>query len=434
MDQYEPFISLAVALGIGLLIGLQREQSLAAEGVSDKSGLGGVRTYPLFAIAGGLSTILSKQLGAWFVGATFLILLIPLAIAYADDVRTGRDRGLTSKLAFVVTFLLGALSCSDSAIQPHSHKLLVCASIAVVVTSLLSLKRPLHAIAAKISADDAFAAIKFLVLAIIVLPLLPNQFYGPPNLAVLNPFYIGLMIVMIAGIGLVGYALIRIMGPGRGLGLMGLVGGLVSSTVVTLDVSGRARKELNLANACALAVVLASCVMLPRMLIVVSIVYSPLVLHLLIPMACMFVAGLVGALVFYLRSRHNGPQAEEIRFSNPFELHTAIKFGLLFALVLLATKAAAVYLGSSGTYIAAFLSGLTDVDAITLSMTQFARDGILDHRVAANAILLAAAANTILKGAFALSLGGWLYGRKVLAVFAAVLAAGAAGLVASWHL
>lgn len=428
MEQYEPFIGLCIALAAGLLVGMQREQAALAEGGrEDRYFVGGIRTYPLYALAGAVATLLARQAGLWLIGVVFGALVVPLILSYYDDVRRERDRGLTSELAFVITYLLGVLALSEKVIEPPGQKYLVVSAIAVALTGLLSLKQPLHSLAARISAEDIYATLKFLILAVIALPLLPNERMGP--LQVLNPFHIGLMIVLMAGLGFAGYVLIRVLGTGRGLALTGFVGGLVSSTVVTLAMSGRARREPAVADACALAVVLASTVMLVRLLILVAVAHAPLLSVLALPVGCMLAAGLVAS--FFLYRRGQSATTEDVKFKNPFELGLALKFGLLFAGVLLASKAAQEYLGHRGMYAASVLAGTTDMDAITLSMSDLAKGGA-DPRVAATSILLACASNTAVKGIMAVAMGGWLFGKKVALVFLLMLLAGAGGIAVFW--
>jgi uncharacterized membrane protein (DUF4010 family) len=427
VEDHEPFVSIALALGVGLLIGLQRQQSASHEG---KTGLlGGSRTFPLFALAGALSMLAARQVGTWVVGLAFAGLSIPLIIAYADDVRKDRDRGLTTEAAFVLTFLLGALATSDGVIVPHSRKLILVSACGVVVTALLSLKAPLHRWAEKISQEDIFATVKFLVLAVIVLPFLPDQGYGPYG--ALNPFDIGLMIVFIAGISFIGYAVVRVLGPGRGLVLTGLLGGLVSSTAVTLSVSHRARREPAVAAACAVAAVLATTVMLARVVIEIAAVNRALLGPALIPLGAMAAAAVLSSFLLYRHAVMAARQEEEVKLQNPFELGPAFKFGLLFTAILLGVKAVEANLGARGLYAAAVVAGLADVDAITLSMAKLAREGMATE-VAITGILLGIASNTVVKGALAVSLGGWAYGRKVLAALAATLIAGALGAAYLW--
>ena len=151
MNEYEPFVSLAVALGVGFLIGIEREQAVPEGG--DNRFLGGARTHPLFALAGAVSMLLSQSTGPWLVVITFVVCMTPTMISYFSDVRTGRDRGMTSEIAFVVTFLLGALALSDGIIEPAGSKLVVVAAIGIAVTSLLSVKPLLHDLVARTSRE-----------------------------------------------------------------------------------------------------------------------------------------------------------------------------------------------------------------------------------------------------------------------------------------
>lgn len=420
----KPFLDLCFALAAGLLVGVQREQAVLADGGHhDRSFLGGIRTYPLYALAGAIAMMLAVEVGLWLVGLVFAALLAPMLIAYHDDVKKERDRGLTSELAMVVTYLLGVLAVSTSIIPVPGQRYLIVAATAVTLTSMLSLKQPLHAFAAKVSAEDIFATLKFLILAVIILPLLPNQPMGP--LDVLNPFKIGMMIVLMAGLGFVGYVLIRVLGAGRGLALTGFIGGLVSSTVVTLTMAGRARREPLIAGVCALAVVLASTIMLVRVVILVAIVHAPLVRTLAIPISAASVVGLLSAFFLYRRNRTDAT-ADDVKFKNPFELGLALKFGLLFSIILVVSKAAQTYLGQGGVFVTSALAGTTDMDAITLSLCEMAKSGT-QSRTAAISILLAAVSNTIVKGAMSVSLGGWLFGRKIVLIFSAMIFAGVLG-------
>jgi uncharacterized membrane protein (DUF4010 family) len=430
MDQYEPFAALGVALAVGLLIGLEREQSVQSHERSDTMFLGGVRTYPLFSLAGAVSVLLSGILGAWIVAASLAAFGAFLAISYHADVSQSKDRGMTSEAAFLVTFLLGALAASRGIVEPLGHRVVVVSSAAIAVTVLLSAKPKLHAFLQKVSKDDVFAILKFLVAAVVVLPLLPNQTYGP--LDVLNPFKSGLMIVLIAGLSFVGYVAIRAVGPGRGLGLMGIVGGLASSTAVTISASRLGRKETVLGASCALAIVTASTIMFGRVLAMVAVVHPPMVAALAIPLAAMTLAGGLVALILYTRSRRGPKGTAEVKVSNPFELWSAIKFGIIFTVVIFVSKAATVYLGSGGTYVASLLAGLTDVDAITLSVANLAKESSLTTGVAATSVMLGVGANTLVKAGLAVGIGGWVFGRRILPAFLAMLIGGGLGVAAMW--
>lgn len=428
MDHYEPFASLGTALAVGLLIGLERQQS-APEGAAENYFLGGVRTYPLVSLGGAVGALFVPLYGIWILLALLLAQVAFQLVAFADDVKRGASRGLTTEAAFLLTFLLGALAGSQGLLEPVSHKVMVVLSVGVVATLLLSAKATLHDLVGRATRQDVFATVKFLIVAVVVLPLLPDQTYGP--LDVLNPFKIGLMIVLIAGIGFVGYGAIRVLGSGKGLGLTGLIGGLVSSTAVTLSMSSRAKGDKALAPICAMAVVLASTVMFARIAAEVAVVNRALLPLLLVPLGAMTAAGGLAAAVLFRGAQRAQSEAAQVSFANPFELSSAVKFGLLYGAILFASKAATIYLGSSGVYLAGALAGATDVDAITLSMASLAKQGSIEPQVAVTTILIGAATNSCVKAGMAVALGGWLFGRQLLLAFGGVLLAGGVALLAT---
>ena len=405
------------------MIGIERELSAPREPAVE-SFLGGARTHPLFALTGGLAVLLSNELGWPIVVAVLSALILFLVINFIDDVRRGADRGLTSEAAFLVSFLLGALALTRDLIRPPEQKFLAVAAIAVLATALLSAKPALNPWIRRMSREDIVATLKFLILAVVVLPLLPDRPYGP--FGVLNPRQIGMLVVLLAGISFLGYALIRILGPHRGLGLTGLVGGLASSTAVTLSMSARAREEPRLSSSLALSVVLASSIMFARMTVLIAVTNRDLLRLAWVPLAAMAATGLIVSAWFYHRSRETAKG--EVKLSNPFELSQAIKFAFLFVLVLVGSKAATLWLGDAGTYVAAILAGATDVDAITLSLARLAR-GELAARVALVGIFLAAAANTLVKALLATRLGGADFGKSIAAAFGVILAAGGIAIV-----
>jgi uncharacterized membrane protein (DUF4010 family) len=428
LERLEPFASLGLALAAGLLIGLERERS-ASEDRRSESFLGGARAHPLFALAGGVATLASRQLGAAPVVLTLGALIVLLAINYGADVLRNGPHGITSEAAFLLSFLLGVLALTQ-VIEPLGRRAFVVAAVAVMATFLLSAKERLHPLARRTSAEDVAATLKFLVVAVVVLPLLPDETYGPFD--VLNPHKLGILLVLISGISFAAYAAIRLLGPERGLGLTGLLGGLVSSTAVTLAMSSRVRDRNDLADAGALAVMMASTMMFLRVLVVVAVIDPALVGRLAYPMGLGAAGGLVACLVLWRRSRRAAHPASGVELRNPFELGRAVVFALLFGVALLAAKAASVHLGASGTYAVGVLAGATDVDAVALSMSELALAGGVAPAVAAVAIFLGVAANTLVKGGLALTGGGRVFGWRVLGAQLFVLATGAAGAVVAW--
>ena len=424
MALYEVFASLAVALGIGLLIGLEREQATLVQPDTASDFLGGARTYPLFALAGALSTLLGQSLGFWVIGLVFTALFVLLAIAYTDSLWKQRDRGITSETAFVVTFLLGVLCVSDGVLDTVTHRLFVAAALGVGVTILLSVKPLVSTLLHAVSKEDIYTTLKFLLVAVIILPLLPNRTYGP--LDVLNPFQIGLMVVLITGISFVGYVAVRVLGPGRAMGLVGLVGGLVSSTAVTLASARQAHRYTHWHDIFAMAVALAASVMTLPVAVEVAIVCPLLLGQLTLSLAAMTAAGLSWAMWFSRRGQGlGGETATDVDLTNPVELTAAIKFGLLFAVLLMVAKAANIYVGEKGVYLAGVLAGVTDVDAMTLSIANLVRTG-LHPTVGSTTIILGVASNSVFKIGIALLIGGRAFGWRVAAALGTVVVVGIA--------
>ncbi len=429
MGPYEPFASLGLAAAAGLLIGLERERSKPSD-ESRLSFLGGARTHPLLALVGGVSMLAARELGVVAVIVPFGALVVLLALNYAGEVWRDVHRGITSEAAFLLSFLLGVLALTHEVLDPK-QKIFAVASIAVVATFLLSAKPMLHPLARRISTEDVAGTLKFLIVAVVVLPLLPDRTYGP--LDVLNPFQVGVLMVLISGLSFAGYAAIRLFGPRRGLGLTGIMGGLVSSTAVTLSMARRAKERPELGESAAFAVVLASTVMFVRVFVIVAVVNPGLRNEVAYPIGFATAGGVAACLALWLRSGRARPGAQEIAFSNPFDLGAALEFALIFAVILLGSKAASTYLGTAGTYAAGVVAGSTDVDAITLSMAKLATDGgALSHRVAATTIFFGTASNTVVKGVMAAVVGGWGFGRRVIGAQLALLVAGTAGAAIAW--
>ena len=418
--EHETLLSLAVALSAGFVIGLERERTAGTE--EDRSQFaGGARTHPLVAASGALSVIVAREVGAFAFAGTLAILSVLLGAGYVRDLVRGGRRGITSEMAFVVSFLLGALAASSEAVHPVGERFLLVAATAVIATLVLSAKPVLHPFAQRISQADIVAALELAVVAVVVLPLLPNEDLGP--LHALNPFKIGLIVVLIAAVDFVGYAATRFMGPERGLPFTGLVGGIASSTAVTLSMASRARQDPPLARGCLVATVLAGGVMYVRVIVLVAVV-APTLLSALAPPLAVAAAVTLAASAWLQRHGRGAGSGPHMNLSNPFQLSSAVKFGLMLTAVLVASRAATRQFGAGGAYLSALVAGVADVDAITLSMGDLSRHG-LAGTVAALAILLAVASNTVTKCVMAASVAGWRFGGRIGALFAASLVAGA---------
>ncbi|HEX5748924.1 MAG TPA: DUF4010 domain-containing protein [Archangium sp.] len=432
MDSYEPFLSLGLALAAGFLIGQEREYSAPDPREGRESFLGGSRTYPLVSLAGAASVLVARQFGPWLMLLSLAALGALLVVSYAGDVRQGRSHGLTSEVSLLLSYLLGALALTQGVLEPMRVKVLVVAGLTVVATTLLSMKPELHAFLGRLQRRDVSAGVQLLFVAVVVVPLLPDATHGP--LDVLNPRQLGWMTLLIAGIGFAGYVAIQALGSRRGLVVTGLIGGLVSSTAVTLSFAGRARgAPRELRQGCALAVMLASSLMFVRVMVEVAVVNPHMLRLVAVPMGAMAATLLLASMLLYRRAREAPtPEGSEVQveFSNPFALGSALKFTVLFALVLLGARAATRFLGHGGAYLAGLLAGLTDVDAITLSMANLARTASLPEEVAVTTIFLGTTANTLTKGVMAAVVGGWSFGRWLLLVFGGTLAVGALALAA----
>ena len=419
MAQADLFYRFGIALIIGILVGLERERSAQQ---TNQELLAGVRTFALFALAGCTAALLSELLKSpWPFVLVAVIIGGLLAVAYF--VSSGRKgHGLTTEVSAVVTILLGGLCYWDY--------LALAAAIGVVMTILLSFKLELHRFAQQISAEDIYATLKFAVITTVILPVLPNQSLGPPPFDVLNPYRIWLMVVFISGISFLGYVLMKLVDAERGIGLTGLLGGLVSSTAVTMSLAERSQRHPNLGRTFALAIILAWAVMFGRVLIEVAVVNRALLLVLWVPIAAAALAGLlyVGVLNYTQRS---GRQ-EKVIIANPFELATALKFGLLYGLILLIARIGQLYWSNTGVYLSSALAGIADVDAITLSLAQLSsQPGNVSMQTAARAIVLATLVNTGVKTGIVIFMGSATLRRAVLP---GVLLIAAAGISAAFFL
>ncbi len=420
MTLQDALLSIAVAVAAGGLIGAEREQ---AHGGRKGVDFGGVRTFPLVALAGVLGAMLRPIVGAWVLGTLFVAIVALLAISHARS--KAEDVGISSEIAALITFVLGVLAGTPEILASGPRFLLVAAGAATTM-GLLALKHPLHGFIARVSSDDVYATAKFVLLALVVIPLLPNEAYGPFD--VLNPFKIGLMIALVAGISFAGYVAARLVGSRRGLLVTGIVGGLVSSTAVTLTLARRAKEAPAVVPIVSVAILAASATMFARVLTIVAVADARLLRELALPLGVMAAAGYILAFVLFRKGPKDGRSGEPIPFRNPFELRYALTFGLLYGLVLFIAKAAQVTIGARGLYGSAILAGLTDVDAITLSVVELHRSGT-DAGVATTSITLAAITNTLAKAGLATIAGGVRVGRHVVPYFLLMLATGGVALL-----
>ena len=399
------------ALGLGMLIGMERERTRGEQKI-----FAGVRTFSLVALFGALSVYAGAQAGLpWLVGVVFLVVAAMVVAVYHVTAAKG-EIGATTEVSILITFFIGAL-CAWGRVE-------VAGAVSVAVMLLLALKGWLHGLARRIEPSDVEATLKFAIITLIILPLVPNENYGPTGLEVINPYKTWLMVVLIAGLNFVGYILVKVVGREHGFGITGLLGGLVSSTAVTLSFSQRSRGEPALAPVLALAILLAWTVMFFRVVIEVGVVNLALATDLLLGMVLMGVVSLAICYLLWRRGRTT-ERAEVEAGHNPFELGDAIKFGALFAVVIFVASAAQTYFGNTGLYLAGALAGLTDVDAIALSMANLAQQDPSNAGPAARTIVIAVISNTMVKCGMAIWLGAPTMRRTMIPITGALAVSGA---------
>lgn len=415
LAELSPF---AVSLALGALVGIERERSHTE---TPGSFAGGVRTFPLVAVLGCLSAWLHAQIGAVgfaMLSGGFILLVVA---SYVISSFRGAS-GTTTALASLLTFAFGIMVFHDRSV--------LAAALAVGMTALLSLRRPLHQLTSKLEEADLYAALKLAALTVIVLPLLPDRTFGPSPFDALNPFRIWLLVVLVAAVGFLGYVGVKVLGPGRGIIVAGLLGGLVSSTAATFALAGRSRESPELSRELALGIALAWATMCVRVLVIVAFLDPALVPVAAGPLLAAMVAGVLAASVGYLGA-HRAASSPAVSYTNPFSALSAVRFGAIFTTILVAAKLAEDWFQEAGLLVAAAVSGTVDVDAMTLVLARLSSTHVLSPRLAVIGLSLAAGSNTIVKTAVALSLGSAPLRRALIAPALGTLAAGGAGLYLS---
>ncbi len=406
----------ATALLIGALLGIERERHKREH---DDVTIGGLRTFILFALIGALGGWLTLILdSAWILAAALLAALAPVLAGYILSARTQPDAlGLTTELAAVAACLLGAMTTLGY------RELAV--GLGVAVAAVLAYKQPLHGLVQRLDREDVYAGLRLLIATFIVLPLLPGEAIDPWG--ALRPRSLWMLVLLISSLSLVGYVATRLLGARRGIPLTGLTGGLVSSTAVTLAFSRQSRDPAYATSSSALAsgILVAWAVMFVRVIVEVLVVNRALLAQVALPFATMALTAVAAA--WFHRSRAAVVELTEgVPLKNPFSLTAAAKFAAFFALVMLVVKLVQTYAPGHGVYFVAALAGTTDVDAITLSMAQYARSG--STGIAVQAITIAALTNTIVKTVMVGVLGSAALRAPIFASAAVVIASGVAAL------
>lgn len=431
---------LLLALAIGLLLGMEREIARLRSG---RHKLAGLRTVTFISLLGALSVLLDRS------GVLFLVLLVLLSasfgIAYVRNSIVTGQTGLTTNITVLIAFLLGAMAMRGDVETTFGGAPVVLdltlfsVVLTIVVALLLSTKGAIEKAVTSVSPDEFFSSLKFLVVAFIILPFLPTDSVGkfvdvghPIGQAVLdaiNLYSLWFMVVLIAGIGFVGYVLGKILGAGRGVGLSGFIGGLVSSTAVMSSTAGRSKESEHLVPALLVATTVASITSFVRVLLEALALNRSLVGTIILPIGIMTLAGIVA---LYVLHRHTPPVkgvSNDVEQKSPFRLGPAIQFtGFILGVKVLMALTLAFGLGAGGMYLTGIISGFADVDAITLNAAESARNAVIPNYVAATTIILAVMMNMVSKAGIAIFFGSRAFAKQVAIVFGSIIAAGMVGI------
>ena len=410
----EVFERLGLALAVGLLIGAER--GWQGRGREEGGRVAGLRTFALIGLLGGVAALTGDFSSPWLVLMGLIGVAALLVSGYVVSLSHSGDLGITTAVAALITYVLGALAGYGAST--------IAAATAVVVVIVLGAKPVLHAWVEKLQRTELEAAMKLLLISVVVLPVLPNEGFGPWQ--ALNPYKIWWMVVLVASVSFAGYFLVRIAGAERGIYLTGLAGGLVASTAVTLNLSRLARDRAMSLDLLASGVLAACATMFPRMLVVTGVIEPDLAVALLAPVV---VAGAIayGAAWWCARRVQDLDPGTPLTLGRPFDFSVALRFGLLLAVILLAARGLSETLGATGVLFLAAFGGLADVDPISLSFADMAGTQI-DVDTAVTGLLIAATSNSLVKIALATAIGGRAFGLRIGAGLGLALLGG--GMVA----
>jgi len=410
-------LSIVVSACLGALVGLIRQwsdQKLSPNGEAD---FGGVRTYTFLAILGCVAAFLSQGQAPAVLPIVLALVGLHLTALHFTPAG-GAHQGSTTFAASLLTCLLGAL------VQWEYTQAAIL--VAAVTAVMIGLKQPIHAWTRAFTNGDIRATLQFVAITGVVMPLVPDRNIGPFD--AFNPYSTWLMVVLISGMGFAGYLLMRLLGAKAGIPITGLVGGLASSTATTLAFSRRSKEEPGLSTSFALAVIVACTVMLVRIIVVIGVINRELAISLIVPFALMAVPGVAYGLWVWLFDRPADNDVATPHLHNPLTLGIAIKFGIIYAAVAFLVKTATHFDLRGGLLPLSFLSGLTDMDAISLLMANSRNDASVAPLLATQSVILAAIGNSVLKGGFALALGSPRLRRQVALVLGLTIAVGIAVL------
>ncbi len=387
---YEDLTTLGIAFGLGLLVGVQRQRT--------NHEMAGVRTFTLISILGVMAGFLSREYDNPFIMPA-LGLAIAAMLLVANIIKMKKfddaDVGQTTEVAALLMFAVGAYLVVGSQ--------LIGVLVGVTMAILLFVKEKLHGLIEKLSEKDLSAIMTLAGISLIVLPILPNETYGP--LDVLNPQSIWLMVTLIVGISVVGYFIYKIVGKKVGVISSGILGGMISSTATTVSYARKAEGAKNISKTAVFVITTASAISMVRVLIEVGVVIPEKLGEIILPIVAeIVIVTIICVILFYLINK-NHSEDEMPEPNNPAQFKSALVFGLLYGFILLAVAFTKQQFGNNALYILSIISGLTDVDAITLSLSQMMKAERLQTDLGWKLILLASVSNLVFKGIMAIVLG-----------------------------
>ncbi len=408
---FESLPQFLTSLAIGLLIGMERERNPSAKA--------GLRTFALVSMLGTLVALIAEKIDSpWLLVVGLLSVAAMIIESYRNVPTENNDPGTTTVAALLICYLLGIL------VWLGFSKLSVI--LAIGTTTLLYFKPELQGISQRLTRKDLVSILQFSILSFVILPILPDENYGPYG--AFNPYQGWMMVVLISGLSLAGYVALRMTGQRFGAPLLGFLGGLVSSTATTLVYAKHSKLNDGMLRLSAVVILIASQVVLIRLMVVSGLV-SPGILKQLAPvMALGLLFGVIATLYNWRRLKNEGelPMPET---SNPTEIHAALGFGLLFVVVLFCAAWLSDIAGSGGLYIVSVVAGLTDIDAIALSSLRLLNMEKLSSEQAVISIALAFISNMTFKFGLAFAIGGIALARHIAIGFIAIVSGVTIGLL-----
>lgn len=412
ITQLDLLIRLLVTCGIGLLLGLEREYSALQKKEQE---FAGIRTFVLLSLTGFTGAALHFLMSPWVFAVILLAVMALIGISYWFTSKKG-DIGTTSEFAGMLALILGAVT--------FMGLIELSLMITVIILVLLSTKMQLMKVIGKITQEEIYALVRFVVVALLIFPFLPDENYGPYD--AINPKEVGLVVILTSGIGFLGYVLMRIFGTNRGTIITGIIGGLVSSTMVTWIFARKSKEQTTLSALFTSAILAASTVMVLRVFLWVILFNKALLPGLLLPLGLLLITAAAGTILFYRHNGKNQNNKESIPLGKPLDLLQAVVFGILYVGIVLVIHYANEYFGEEGIFVTSGIAGTSDVDAITISISKMSISTIEPH-IALNAIIIATTCNTIAKFVIAFWAGSKELRRHLFigygSIFVAALAA-----------